>query len=121
VRRKHENKFNATATRRLMFNRYSVIRLGFLAIVAFLIPTSPLRPQASSGSPAHLPSCDGHCPESQGFCHWRLAVYLLRGIETELPQCVSAQLGALKDLDSTHRILLGIQELDAAISNSAGD
>jgi hypothetical protein len=120
VRAKREHKFNATATRRLMFNRQSIIRLEFLAIAALLIPVSALHLQASSSPPAQLPSCDAHCPESHGFCHWRLAVFFLRGIEAELPQCVSAQLSALKNLDSTHRILLGIRELDAAISNPAG-
>lgn len=96
------------------------MRLGFFTIVALLIPASTLLPQARSSSDVQLPSCDGHCPGSPGFCHWRLAVYLLRGTETEFPQCVVAQLGALKSLDSTQRILLGIKELDASISNPAG-
>jgi hypothetical protein len=67
-----------------------------------------------------MPSCEDSCQSSVGFCHWRLAIYLLRGYETELPQCIRAQLNDFKNLQASPRILLGIQELDAALANPAG-
>jgi hypothetical protein len=97
-----------------------IIRLGFLAIAALFVASLGSQSHERQSSTVHMPSCEDSCQSSLGFCHWRLAIYLLRGYETELPQCIRAQLNDFRNLEAGPRILLGIQELDAALASPAG-
>lgn len=96
------------------------IRLSSIVIATLLLASPCVRTQNPPGAPEGLPSCDQSCQNASGSCHWRLALYLLHGFESALPECLGMKGTSLSNMPPISRVLLAIKELDIAIANPTG-
>lgn len=97
-------------------------------LIVFLAGLSVLRSPAvaqtqSPTANGRLSSCDAVCPgTSLAKCHEDRALYLLKGWEAAMSPCLAQEMHRNKNLVHTiPGILLGIQELDSAITTETGN
>jgi len=91
-----------------------------MVLAALFVPRPLVTSPGENSGQRQISSCKGSCPALAGFCHWRVALYLLRGYESGLPTCVTIDRSLISTMPLKDRFRLGIEELNQAIADPSG-